>query len=62
MELNLTLDELQYLQILVLRNSADSTEPSSVSQETSMSLEDQLLVKLQDSLDESQEIRNSGSN
>lgn len=55
MELNLTPEEIRYLQRLVLGQPYDLMETGAERTKESMSIEDHLLVKLQDALDESAE-------
>lgn len=55
MELNLTPEEIRYLQRLVLSQPYDLMETGAERTKEPMSVEDHLLVKLQDALDESAE-------
>jgi hypothetical protein len=51
MELNLTVDELRFLQVLLLGTCPESADPEQEILDLSTVVEDQLLVKLQDALD-----------
>jgi hypothetical protein len=57
MELNLTPEEIRYLQKLVLSQPYDLMETGLERSKEPMSVEDHLLVKLQDALDESAETK-----
>jgi hypothetical protein len=61
MELNLTIEEIRFLQVLLLRNSQDANSRDAHNPDTNNSelqaldpstiMDDQLLVKIQDALD-----------